>query len=222
MVYQRQNDIRAAVREYLAIARILQMQGNKKKALQMCRAALRLDPENADVIKALDLIRSGPEAFVEEEAQEVPAKQAEAPEDEMGTIVRQMATAFEMGNRKPAAKKAVDTDPVQIARRLAQNQLAEEIFREEDDDEPAGTLSKLERDALIGQGMDYELRGLVKEAIECYAKAINGGLTLAAASFTLGLLYRNSGRVDEARKAFALAARDSAYHQAIRAAMSAV
>ncbi|MCZ7669265.1 MAG: hypothetical protein M5U34_19810 [Chloroflexi bacterium] len=33
------------MREYLAIARILQEQGDNKKGLQMCQAALRLDPK---------------------------------------------------------------------------------------------------------------------------------------------------------------------------------
>jgi tetratricopeptide (TPR) repeat protein len=220
MVYQRQNDVRSAVREYLAIARILQMQGNKKKALQMCRAALRLDPDNDDVLRALDLIRSGPEAFVEPEPQEPEVTEVAVPADEMGSLVKQMATAFEVGRVAPAPGRQVVTDPVEMARRLAQNQLAEEIFRDEEDDEPEGALSKLERDALIGQGMDYELRGQIPEAISCYVKAINGGLRMPAAFFTLGLLYRDGGSQDKARRAYAYAAKDPAYRQAIKAIFS--
>lgn len=220
MVYQRQNDVRSAVREYLAIARILQMQGNSKKASQMCHAALRLDNDNEDVLRALELIRSGPEAFVEPEPQPPGSAETAEPADEMGSLVKQMATAFEAGRSIPEADRPVEADPVEAARRLAQNQLAEEIFRDEEEDEPEGSLSKLERDALIGQGMDYELRGQTSEAISCYVKAINGGLAMPSAFFTLGLLYRQAGTVDKARRAFAFAAKDPAFRQAIKAIFS--
>ncbi|MCZ7669263.1 MAG: hypothetical protein M5U34_19800 [Chloroflexi bacterium] len=77
-----------------------------------------------------------------------------------------------------------------MARRLANEQLAEEIFREEDASDMAATgLSKLERDALIGQALDFEGRGREKDAITCYEKAIGGGLRMSAAFFNLGLLY---------------------------------
>ncbi len=222
MVFQRQNKIRDAVREYLAIARILQMQGDKKKAIQMCRAALRLDPDNEDVLKAFELIRGGPEAYIEEEEEEEVVEEAvEEVEDDMSGIVRQMATAFEAQRQPVVKQEAVKTGPVEEARKLAQNQLAEEIFRDEDDNEPAGSLSKLERDALIGQGMDFESRGQVDDAITCYGKAINGGLQMPAAYFTLGLLYLNKGNRALARQSLETAAKDPAYREASKAALSA-
>lgn len=42
-IYQRQGAVRNAIQEYLAIARILQTQGEKNKALQACQLALQLD-----------------------------------------------------------------------------------------------------------------------------------------------------------------------------------
>ena len=54
MAFQRKGNSRGAVREYLAIARILDMQGDSKKALQMCRAAMRLDPDNPDEYRQPD------------------------------------------------------------------------------------------------------------------------------------------------------------------------
>jgi tetratricopeptide (TPR) repeat protein len=219
MVYQRQNKIRDAVREYLAIARILQMRGDKERAIRMCQAALRLDPENEDVLKAFELIRGGPEAFAdveEEEAEAVPAEVS----DDVGSMIRQMASAFEAERPLPVQKRPDKADPVETARRKAQDMLAEEIFREEEDDEPVGKLSKLERDALIGQGMDYEMRGQVADAITCYEKAIDGGLQLPAVRFTLGLLYLSDGEADKARRELALAAKDPIFNQASRAALS--
>lgn len=224
MVYQRQNQTRDAVREYLAIARILQMQGDKKKAVQMCRAALRLDPDNEDVHKAFQLIKSGPEAYVEEEeeAEAETAPAAELPSDDgLSGMVRQIATAFEDSRPKAAAKASVTDDPVEAARREAQNQLAEEIFRDEDGNEPVTKLSKLERDALIGQGMDFESRGQIDDAITCYKKAIDGGLSMPAAFYTLGMLYLDKGDKANARPMLVAAAKDGAYRDASKLAYNA-
>ncbi len=223
MIFQRQDKKRDAVREYLAIARILQMRGENKKAMQMCRAAMRLDPGNDDVLTAMELIRHGEAAFAEAEQEETeppvsPEEQEEA--DQLTQTVRQMAAAFEAERKQPAAQAAA-AGPVEAARHLAQEQLAEEIFRDEDDDEADSDapLSKLERDAALGQGMDFEQRGQIGEAIDSYRKAIEGGLRLPAAYFTIGLLYLENQQPDEARQMLSLAARDPAYKKACQAAL---
>lgn len=222
MVFQRQDNVKAAVREYLAIARVLQMRGEQRRALQMCEAALRLDPENEDVLMAMELVRHGEKALEEEKAVEVaaPPPSEEATEaDEMAETVRQIAEAFEE-ERKSWQREQVRAqadDPVAQALRRAQDELAEEIFREEDASE-AGTLSKLERDALIGQGMDFQARGQGRRAITCYEKAVAGGLALPGAYFTLGALYLEQGERARAQKAFKRAARDQGYVPAIRLA----
>lgn len=229
MTYQRQGEIREAVREYLAIARILQMQGELKKALRMCQAALRLDPKNDDVLTAVELIRKGAEAFeTPEEEEDVtdsgpPAiseeEQAEA--DALTKTVRQMAAAFEAERAKTyAPEPVVDAGPLAAAKQLAQEQLAVELFREEDDATDSDTaLSKLERDALIGQGMDFEARGKVKDAINCYQRAITGGLKLPAAHFILGLLYLDNNDKEKAADMFAVAVQEKRFKTAVSTAM---
>lgn len=227
-VFQRQGNVKAAVREYLAIARTLQMRGEPNKALQMCRAALRLDPENEDVMMAMELVRRGEAALgVEEEAAAAPEPAAaQEGEDEMAETVRQIAEVFEEERRSWQAEQEPPEpdDPVTAAVRRAQNELAEEIFRDEEDENAlygagADGLSKLERDALIGQGIDFQSRGQVARAIECYRQAVAGGLNLPAADFTLGVLHLEREQSDEARQAFARAARDTSYLTAIRAAL---
>jgi len=222
MVYQRQNNTRDAVREYLAIARILQMQGEDKKALQMCRAALRLDPDSPDVITAIDLIRKGAAEYnrVEEEEEEEEVEETAAvqtADEDLPAMVRQMARAFE-AERAPVATSTKTASALDDARRLAQNQLAEEIFRDEDDDD-AGSLSKLERDALIGQAMDYESRNQMENAIGCYERAIVGGLRLPAAYFSLGLLYKDNSQPDKAARALQMAGKDAAYQAGVQEAL---
>lgn len=221
MVFQRQGKTREAVREYLAIARILQMQGEKRKALQMCQAALRLDPDNQDVLKAVELIRLGAEGFAEEADEEEVVGEQPAESDGVAETVRQMAAIFEAEKQSPPpAREPLNVGPVESARRLAQDQLAEEIFREESEEDEETGLSKLERDALIGQGMDFEARGQINEAIACYRKAIAGGLKLSSAYFVLGLLYLEKGQLDEAQAALTVAARDPAFAEAGRALTS--
>ncbi len=227
MVFQRQNKVRDAVREYLAIARILQMQGESKKAMQMAQAALRLDPGNDDVLKALELIHHGEAAFREEEEEEETEETAvsaeeQAEADSLTETVRQMAAIFEAERSQQVKADSPEDDPVKQARRMAQEQLAEEIFRDEDETDAASEngLSKLERDAALGQGMDFEARGQLADAITSYKKAIDGGLHLPAAYFAIGLLYLENQQKDDARKMFAQAAKDPRFVEASRRALS--
>ena len=122
-----------------------------------------------------------------------------------------------------AAKPApVRSDPVDTAVRLAGDQLAEEIFREESELDAAIAaktgMSKLERDALIRQAMDFESRKQVDEAIICYEKAIRGGLRMTAAYFNLGILYLRQKQNEKARRIFGVAVKDATYAEAVKLA----
>ena len=228
MVFQRQNQTRDAVREYLAIARILQMRGENKKAMQMCEAASRLDPENEDVKTAVALITQGEAGFESEndtDDEELAVEQVAISEEELSeadqltATVRQMAAAFEAERTEQVVKSHPNESPLEIARRLAQDQLAEEIFRDEDDDNDDAPLSKLERDAALGQGMDFEQRGQISDAIPSYKKAIDGGLYLPAAYFTVGLLYLEDRKPQDAKKMLEQAAKNPAYKEASQLAL---
>jgi tetratricopeptide (TPR) repeat protein len=221
MVFQRQGNVKGAVREYLAIARILQQQGDKEKALQMCRAALRLDPENPDVLTAVDLVRRGAAAFPDDEPQPELEPAPPDPADSIAEAVRQMTQILEAEKQswQMTTNRPADNDPVELARRLAQDQLADEIFRDEDESDivqDESQLSKLERDALIGQAIDFQMRGLPADALKCYEKAVNGGLDLPGAHFTLGLLYHEQQRPNEARHAWAKVAGNPVYQRALQ------
>ena len=232
MVFQRQHNTKAAVREYLAIARILQMRGEQHKALQMCQAALRLDPENEDVRMAMELVLHGEKALrdEEEEAAAAVAEPELTPEDEereeMAATVRQIATVFEQERQswQQEQQPARLDDPVTIALQRAQDELTEEIFRDEEDEDERYSerygMSKLERDALIGQGIDFQSRGEVANAVACYEKALAGGLRLPAAYFSLGLLYLEQSQLRKARAAFARAGQVTSYRPAIRVALA--
>ena len=238
MVHQRQRNVRGAIREYLAIARILQGRGQQQQALQMCHAALRLDPGNEDVLMAMRLVTHGEGALREEEplpAPEAPpalVRETTPPSEEdqqrveMADTVRQIATVFEDERRQwqQAQQPQAPADPLSLATRRAQDELADEIFRDEEGEAdfygvgPNG-LSKLERDALIGQGIDFQSRGDLPNAVTCYEKAVAGGLRLPAAYFTLGMLYLQQGKIRRARAAFLRAGKDVSYRPPIKLAM---
>jgi len=220
VTYQRLGQLREAVREYLAIARILQARDRPAQALQMCQAALRLDPDNEDAYTAMRLIEYGAAAFPDEPED----AQVEA-ESDISAALRAMAEIFEMETTDWRVRQSASRsqNPVAQARSRAHETLAGELFRDEQPADRAATLklSKLERDALIGQALDFERRGELALAVDCYARAMAGGLALPAAHFALGLLYIELGRLAEARRALETAvAQDPTYRQAAEMALA--
>ena len=198
LAFHRSGNVKATVREYLALARILSMRGDNQKALQICLSAKRLDPDNNDIVAAMRLIQLGEDAFPEPEEEPDPVLNVAEPimEDPsegalMMDAVRQIASVFEEERgQMPSAADGVVGDPVAVAKRSAQEELAAELFREETDaDYSDDGMIKLERDALIGQALDFQSRGDTPNAIICFEKAINGGLDLPGAFFLLGTLY---------------------------------
>jgi tetratricopeptide (TPR) repeat protein len=203
-VYQRQGLLRNAIREYLAIARIFQARGEKDKALKMCQAALKLDPRNADVLTAMELIQHG-DQFLEDESEESQAI-IEDEKEIVSDAVERMASVLE--SEKPSWQLRSDdggVGPLESARQIASEQLAREIFEEDDDEAmvPSGNgLSKLERDALISQALDFQSRDDIEQAIDCYERALDGGVTSPAAHFSLGVLYQDQLRLTDAIREF--------------------
>lgn len=192
-IYQRQRQTQNAIREHLVVAHIYQKQGNIQKALETCQTALKLDPRNAEILTAIELIQQGEEIDIDID-EELPAPvsivEPEEEEEEDSEI----------------------SSPVQDAQRMALEQLAEELFEEEEErpGQPPG-MSKLERDALISKALDYQTRGMINEAISIYEQVIKGGVTGTAAHFNLGLLYQDKLRFEDAIREFQIAVQDNEY-----------
>jgi tetratricopeptide (TPR) repeat protein len=164
-----------------------------------------LDPRDPDVLTAIELIRQGESLPVED-------GEGAAPLPELAAAGPGLAADGEAASRSEEV-----SSPVQDARRMALEQLAEEIFEEDGDEDEEltssgfGVMSKLERDALISQALDFQTRGMINEAISCYERAFHGGVTSAAAHFNLGLLYQDKLRFEDAIREFEVAVRDSEY-----------
>lgn len=201
--YTRQGQVRAAIREYLAIARLFQARGEADRALKTCRAALNLDPRNRDVLTAIELIQHGEEIYDKEEAKPVPGLDGD------------LSQAVEEITRGRTAPVEEEASPVQNARRMALEQLAEELFEEEAEPVVGATaLPKTERNALISQALDFQRRNQINEAISCYEQAIDGGVNGAAAHFNLGMLYQDKLRFGDAIREFKIAIEEHEYRLA--------
>lgn len=199
-VYKRQGAVRNAIREYLAIARILQLEGEKENALQACQLALQMDPRNADVLTAIEMVKQGKRLFAEETA--VPAAGLTG----MGEAVRRITLSLEDKEWQGQQKGSETAVPVQTARDFAMKALAERLFSD-DDDTNIG-------DALLIQALDYQRRNMTNEAIAAYEKAVAAGITSSAAYFNLGLLYQDKLRFDDAIQSFEVAFKDPEYRLA--------
>lgn len=207
-IYERQKATQSAIREYLAIARILSLQGEQDKALQACQLALKLDNRNAEVLTAIDLITQG--EFIGDEQTAVPQ-----PPGAISEVAQQMAAALRskgMGGNKESAQAI---SPVQDARRLALEQLAQEIFS----DDEADDMAMLQRATIISKALDYQTRGMFNEAIDAYEKAMALGVNHAAAHFNLGLLYQGNLRFDDAIREFGISVKEHDYRLASQFAL---
>jgi tetratricopeptide (TPR) repeat protein len=198
-IYERQGSVHNAIREYLAIARILNAQGKSENALQACQLALKLDPRNAEVLTAIEQIRSGEKLAGESDK---PTYQSS---DSISEVAQHMAAALQEKAGGSNGKAADAASPVQDARRLASEKLAGDLFGDEDVELNAQTLQLT---TLISKALDFQTRGMTNEAISAYEEAMSLGLDNTAAHFNLGLLYQDKLRFEDAVREFELSVKD--------------
>ncbi|MCP5097821.1 MAG: tetratricopeptide repeat protein [Chloroflexi bacterium] len=203
-IYARQGSTLNAIREYLAIARILNEQGEREKAIQACQLGLKLDPRNAEVLTAIEMITQG-ESLAREGDASTPQSSSAVSE-----VAQQMAAALKTRGMTADKSNAASVSPVQDARRLALEQLAQEIFTDDDD----ADVAMFQRATLISQALDYQTRGMTAEAISAYEQAMSAGVDHAAAHFNLGLLYQDNLRFEDAIREFEISVQEYEYRLA--------
>jgi tetratricopeptide (TPR) repeat protein len=170
-----------AIKEYLALARVLQKQGQVEKAFDQCRRVLELDARNEEARLLAEALRSGESL----DAIEVGL----SPHDEGGSpvdLVRGKALA-------ELASIPFEDQPV--------TPVADSVSAREDGAAPTParpTLSRSQIDALVAQAIDFQTRGLIDEAIAGYTRVIDAGVDRPAAHFNIGLLYQQRLRFEPA------------------------
>ncbi len=216
-LYQRQGLTSNAVREYLALARIYATKNQKKNAIEMCQAALELDPRNPDILTAMELIEQGAADLSTEDEILVNLENLSAGS---GDEAQLLGTAYATGIVDvPDGDDHRGSGPMQHVRRLALEQLALGVFDYEDGDDgttssDAAGMSKIQRNTFISQGLDYQTRDMNDEAIGSFEKAITGGSNSAEIHFNLGVLYKEEKRLEDAIAQFDQANQDQEYRVA--------
>jgi tetratricopeptide (TPR) repeat protein len=181
-IYAQLDQPQRAVKEYLSLARMFRQQGQMDKAVDQCRAALELDPQNAEARALAQALQRGEpveaiaDAPLSVEGGASPADMARdrALEELAGIPFGDTPVGPETGPDIPEAAQA----PVEVP------------------GQPS--LSRSEIDALVARAIDFQTRGLVDEAIIFYNKVIDAGVELTAAHFNLGLLYQQRFRFEPA------------------------
>ena len=203
-VYKRQGLTRNSVREYLAIARIYAARGQREEALQVCQIALELDPRSVDTLTLINQIQQGEEIELNgiEPLTTVSAMAAarSAAAGAGGTADNQSnGTGIHHGT-------GGDSGLLEMGTRLAQSQLAQQIFGEEGPEYQSETSVEngagLERIALISQALDFQTRGNADEALSCYEQAIAQGVASPALYFCAGILYHDKMQFGQAKRSF--------------------
>lgn len=201
LVYERIGEKHKAVTEYLATASLLQSNGEPDKALQAVNQALKILPNNEEVLHALNLLKDFK-----------PLPKPSRPRG--GTAPLRMSQVRQL--QAPQTVVQPELDPVSMARQKALTVLAGMLFDTEEDVEDASAKRGLhdivtgiaglgqkpsDRNRLVlhlSQVVDLQTQGEYSQAIEELKRAMDAGLDHMAAVFDLGYLYVQTGRPESA------------------------
>lgn len=162
-----------AVEELLHLTRLHQARGETGQAVALCRQALELDPHSAHARQVEEALRRGTAVQADTVVEEtVGAGQAD--DDEGDSLLTE------------ATHRAI-------------TQLAEQVFQQSSpDDGSAATSARADVGALIAKALSYQKQGLAEEAIRCYEQTISAGHQPPEVLFSLGRLYQEALRLEEA------------------------
>ena len=208
--YDRTSRPAEAITEYIAVARLMQQQGDGQKALQAAQRAAQLDPRNNEALQALDMIQRGvalpsqqkkrggtsllrkrPFADFAEEAADQPHK-AEKKSNPLiaareAAMTRLASMLFDIGDEEP--------EPVRQGQTGLFRKAITDPFKNARD-------SKAQIIAHITQAIDQQTKGDLNSAAAFYEKAIRAGMEHAALNYTLAAAYFDLERYNDAVKQF--------------------
>jgi tetratricopeptide (TPR) repeat protein len=202
LVYERTGEKHKSVTEYLATASLLQSAGESDKALQAVNQAMKILPNNDEVLQAYSLIKD--------------FKQLPKPSRPRGgTAPLRMSQVRKL--QAPQTIVQPELDPVSMARQKALTILAGMLFdsaEEEAGDNgsrrglqdivtggTAGTPKQVDRNRMVlhlSQVVDLQTHGEFNQAVEELRRAMDAGLDNMAAVYDMGYLYLQTGRPDQA------------------------
>lgn len=213
LAYERTGKRGPATAAYLAAARLLQSTGDNDKAMQAAERARALEPRNADVLRAIELLRQGSllprmprpggatdalratrPAFVSPDPLAVGEAAATVTAERSGSAIED--GRGESGPSDAACQRALAALATYMFGEVADQDRAEGLSTSA----PAASAdahrlptTPAGRELIItqlGQAIDAHRRGDAPAAVAAYEQAIGAGLAHPAAHLCLGLLYQ--------------------------------
>jgi tetratricopeptide (TPR) repeat protein len=202
MIFDKMGRKDEAISEYLATAALMQVAGERNKALQVIQYTLKLAPDNVKAKKALDMFQRN---------QLLP--QPEKKKGGTGPVRMAQVRQMEEGEESEAAETPAHYDPITEARLKALKEMANLLFDQNDENQasssqinrkgtyasPRGTgglspemaeRSRIQR--FLSQAVDLQTSGQDEQAVVELENAINLGLNQSASYFVIGLLKRKT------------------------------
>ena len=216
--YQRQGRIDRATEACIELARIYGEQGRPDHGVRICEHALKLSPRDDEAARLLDTLRRERRIADKKRGEDTPAPQ---PAGELAArLTLPDVDTLDFHAQSEEQSPGDDGSPVESARRRALMELAESVF---EDGEIVRTRSEeLRREAVsaaLSRAIDLQTRDRRDDAIAAYRRVLESGVDRPAVHFTLGLLYMEQLRFEEATEELGRAITDPAYALAGRFAL---
>ncbi len=213
LTYERLGRPKEAVREYLAVASVLQKLKRTDRAIEAAQRALTLVPGEPEATAALRILREGKPLPppVQPHGATAPLRMAQVQH-----YIQAEERPSGLGSREDSEEAA---DPEVTAQRHALTILAGILFEEPEEiatgrlgtpgmgvltrggkgtDAKGTSGSQIHR--YLAQAIDLQTHGHTTQAAKDLARAVDTGLNIPAAHYNLGLLYRELGDIEGARK----------------------
>jgi tetratricopeptide (TPR) repeat protein len=202
LVYERLGRTSEAMVEYIAIASLLQNQGNIPKAVQTLKHALQVVPNSKEATQALTMVLNGK-----------PLPRPSRPPGGIGALlmsqVRQTETTTSIEEDHPRL------DPIQDAKQKALTMLAELLFEQEESQGPqlrkgiSSIVKGKEEEGQaqfdpakiilhLSQAIDLQSHNEDVQAATELEQAIDAGLENSAAYFDLGFMQSKNDQLEKA------------------------
>jgi tetratricopeptide (TPR) repeat protein len=223
-VLERLGRLTEAAQHYLTIANLRSRQGVADQAVDYWQRATRLDPNVIEAHKNLAFTfasQGQPKLAVREnlalariyqQQNDLPnalasVQTAYALDPTSADVLTALELLRQAGIATGSIGEALADDtlesaggtrgsPIDITKDLALNKLADMVFDER------LTPSKAKTDALISTALEQQMAGNTGRAIETFRRLLNAGVDQPAIHFSLGLLYQEEVRLDEAIEQF--------------------
>jgi tetratricopeptide (TPR) repeat protein len=224
LTYERLGRPAEAIQEYIAVGSILQKGDKKERAIEAVQRALMLKPGDPDASVALRLLREDKPLPAPHKPRGVTSPLRAKKSEKTDASAAQAALKQARGTPSESQVAAAPAEPLDaeaLAESKALSVLAGLLFEEpaeggkKERESPGLTAlvestrgkrkssSQQQSFRYLGEAIDLKTRGHKRRAAKLFERAIEAGVRHPAVYYVLGLLYRELGSFEDARKCLA-------------------